>query len=218
MSIIPKNMYSYDKCLELSLKKDGYALYQLGLFYLNNNEDKSNNEKIFDSFAKSAKQNCKEGINALANCLYFGSVCEKDINKALEYYEKSRQLGYLKATYNLGIHYHNQESYDNKLKGYEYLLEAFNAGSHYPLYRLGKVFEKGILNHIDIDFDKALIYFESAAQHNDQLAIKLLGNYYYFGIHPIKKDKPKSMEYYNQLEKVSKAIERRVKDFNCQKY
>lgn len=80
---------------------DPYNAYLLGEKYLKEN-------KLLlarKCFEIAAEKNSPDAINAIGDGYYAGDIYKKDIKKALFYYQKAGEMGFLKAQFNVGCIY-----------------------------------------------------------------------------------------------------------------
>ena len=61
-----------------------------------------NYQKAFHWYQEAAKDGLEVAITAMATCYEFGRGIEKDSQKALEYYLKAANMGYMNAQFCLG--------------------------------------------------------------------------------------------------------------------
>lgn len=89
----------YNKAVKLFMmskeKENPLAYICLGLAYLEGNGvEKRNRKKAYDCFKKAHELGEPIGTYRLANCYYIGIGVEKNLLKALNYYEKAIKWGY----------------------------------------------------------------------------------------------------------------------------
>lgn len=98
----PEMVKSY---LWASAERNADAAYNLGMLYLSDGYFKKN-VKIAEYFIKKASSmGDKRAIKALGDGYYSGDIVEADVNRAIQYYEKSGHLGYGPAQYSAGVVY-----------------------------------------------------------------------------------------------------------------
>jgi TPR repeat protein len=88
----------FDEAYRLSGNCDGY--FELGKSYISNN-DVQLKKKALHYFTTAAENNHPQSINALGILHLEGKVVNKDIELAKSFFERSSQLGYLRANINL---------------------------------------------------------------------------------------------------------------------
>ena len=84
-------------------KPSADAAFILGSLYLDEITVKKNLEKADYYITLAANLNHSGAINSIGDGYYTGDIREKDIQKALVYYEKSAKLGYGPAQFNAGV-------------------------------------------------------------------------------------------------------------------
>ncbi len=212
-SNIPKPIYSLGKSLLLSKENDGFAYYQLGLYYLEYFKDGLDKKKAFASFAKSSELNCADGINALGASYLKGTGCIKDIDKSIELIEKAAEMGCVNAMFNVAIKCYNKKTTEGQYKAFNLFKKCYQKDDYESLSYLGRIYQKGILGFIDINFDNAIKHFELGVKYNDDKSIEALATFYFFGTHPIQEDKEKGIALYKKIKNISHSNLRIIGDY-----
>ena len=145
----------YKKAIDLG---DEGSIYYLALLY----DDKKNYEKSFELFKKASEVKDKEvkrkGLYSVGIFYYLGDVVNKDYKKAVEYFEKSAELGLSDAYNYLGIAYEYGEGVKkNYAKAFFNYKKAAELKNMYGLYRRRQVNEKmDILQPLPLNFRQQL--------------------------------------------------------------
>ena len=115
---------------------------------------------------------------------FFSASSLLNINKAIEWYEKSSELGYLSSTYRLACFYYSGEGvvqdFDRAFSYYSKVAESDGSCKDLARLHLGKCYYLG--RGIDCDYVKARELFEEAARNNDLEAMYYLGEVYRLGL------------------------------------
>ncbi|KAL7720403.1 hypothetical protein QTN25_002440 [Entamoeba marina] len=139
------------------------------------------------------KTNNPKAYNELGNIYYDGIIIEKDIKKAIEYYENAGNQNDVDALNNLGKIYQDGDGVQKDIKkAIEYYEKAANQNFSYALFNLGILYRDG--DGVKKDIKKSIEYFEKAANKNDLDALYELGNIYYEG-DGVQRDIKKGIEY-----------------------
>lgn len=167
------------------------AQYQLGLLYLQGDEDtKKDEQKAFELFKSAAMQN-HEKAQLFVAMMYDDAIgVEKDEDKALEYYKLSSENGDHRASFNLGMRYLDGEKVNADHKqsikyfglsarqGNEDATDMLNGFYEIFTTKLNKKFPKDTTlnkNSQEALYDLAMIYFHGDGVDKDKdKAIALL--------------------------------------------
>lgn len=117
----------------------------------------------FDIWLSLAQKGNANAQNCVAVSYQKGEGVEKDIKKAVFWFEKSASQGYGKACGNLARHYYDGDGVEqNYEKAVELYKQAAKQGARVSQYRLGccYYFGKGVTQ----DYEKARIWFHAAAE------------------------------------------------------
>ena len=157
------NEYIADKFKELIKEKNQDAILFLGLYYLENN-----NEKMAEKYLlQSAKTKNVYAYNYLS---YYYSKLD-DMDKELKYTKLSALADNSYGYYKLGVRMFGED----KEKGKEYLLKAIGKGNMDALYYLGKYYYLFEKNNAPM-MKKCLKMGIKLSQHKE--SIEYLVNYY----------------------------------------
>lgn len=102
-----------------------------------------------------------------------GLGVEKDVDIALELYEKGTAFSQLGCLYNLGIYYVKQGDY---VTAKDYFEEAVESGLPLGYYGLGYIYAMGS-EDVDVDLDKAYELFDKAVETGDIEAMYNAGKF-----------------------------------------
>ena len=173
-----------------------YADYELAKMYRdrvgtapNADEAEQHFEAAFQGFWQMERQSRDDKLQyRLGQMLYTGTGTEKDVDKALCYFEKSARPGNVHAQYMLGKNYLDADSgHFNAEKAIRWLTKSADNGNALAQYALGKLFRDG--NHVEKDISKAIALFTLAAEQDNSYAAYALGKLYLQG-----DDIPKDMK------------------------
>ena len=158
-------------------------LNEIGVCYYNGDEKLGiavNKEKAYEIFSYSAKHNGSLSIGNAGVCCLNGFGTEKDIPKAIEWFEKGTRIGIEKCVQNLEGLY--QEQYSDGGERFVSFLEEVSKNKFYyedrefvfPLLKLHFCYRDG--TYVKQDIKKANEYLESAVklQHPRSCALKAL--------------------------------------------
>lgn len=142
-----------DKAISILIeaKKNGHAPSRLflGMLYQNGSHVEKDEVKAFELFKSLAEEGFYESY--LANCYLTGKGCEKDYQKALEYYLVAAKKKDDEAFYQLGCIYdYGLGVEENKEKANEFYMKAMDnhADAAYNL-ALSYIYGEGIDKNID---------------------------------------------------------------------
>lgn len=135
----------------------------------------SNDKIVFRGFDILAKSNEIIGLFALGYFYQNGLFVDKDIQKSIEYYQKSADLGDYQSMYNLAIIYgfNSDEQFLNKEKSEELLNECLLKKSDSDVFLL-----LGRLNKEKKDYFIAEKMFKQASSLNNDQAMYEIGILY----------------------------------------
>lgn len=126
-------------------------------------------------------------------------ILQKDLNKALTYFQRSSEQGYNPASYFLGnIYYYNIAPWDYKTAFHFYKKSVAQGNPNLPLW-LGHIYEQGIEHQECIIYPslkKAVFFYKKAASLRNPEAYYALGNLYLHGDENHADDVEQAMAYY----------------------
>ena len=110
--------------------------------------------------------------------IYFsGQGVEQDYAKALEWFEKSADLGYSAAMNGIGYMYHYGEGVEQDFtKALEWLEKSADLGDSTAMINIASMYENG--EGVEQDFTKAIEWYEKSADLDNTDAMGSLGIYY----------------------------------------
>ena len=181
----------YKKAIDLG--NEG-SIYYLALLY----DDKKNYEKSFELFKKASEVKDKEvkrkGLYSVGTFYYLGDVVNKDYKKAVEYFEKSAELGLSDAYNYLGIAYEYGEGVKkNYAKAFFNYNKAAELKNMYGLYNVARCYEFGLA--IKKNINEAIKYYILSGKHGYSKAYYILSVIYKDGENGIKKDYDIAFDY-----------------------
>ena len=193
------DLTNFNCLLQRSLKNDDFAsisYYMLGCIYMLSNGKNKDIKKANEMFRQSFLLFKKKGNEVdLIYFYYFGLGTKKNYKKVLQICLKNERD--VDCQFILGELYYNgfgvKKDYKEAKKWYE---KAAKQGDEQAFIGLGKMFYFGKEN--DIDYHKAIQYFEHAKlKDSSGEAYYYLGNCYYHGL-GIKANWHKAKEYYER--------------------
>ena len=146
---------------------DSQQFVDEGVAYLYGADGKEQDSaKAFELFKQAADLGNHDGIKYIAYCYSSGDGVERDVNKALEYYEMYLEKWDEAWAYEaVGNIYFLGEGIDKDpvkaLEYYEISYKKGNTNSPNLCYRIGQLYEKG--EGVKLDIDKAKEYYRLGA-------------------------------------------------------
>ena len=213
-----------------------YAMYSIAQMY-SKGEYVAANEETAQKYYKKAlsgflelesKDQADENLFYKIGSMYKNGLgIATDIDKAIDYFQRSAKLGNRNAKRILALEYISGERLERDIeKGLAMLIECADSGDTFSCYKLGNLYLKGEI--INQDPDKAEKYLLSAADNEfthyalgklylqkekydiekaisyfeksvekNMWASYQLGRLYLFGADDLEKDKEKAMQYLN---------------------
>ncbi len=149
---------------------------------------------------KEIIKNANDGITADQNRLGVmyenGDYVEKDLAKAIDWYEKAAEKNNAWGLYNLGEKYYEGTYFNqNYVKAHELYIKAANQNHSNAQNKLGIIYDNGY--GVEIDSIEAFKWFEKAACNGFHWAQSNLANMYYNGV-GTEKDYQKAYELYKK--------------------
>lgn len=168
-----------------------YLQYQIGMMYFKGLGTSIDNQKAAEYFEKSAELGNQYAKRLLAFEYISGKKFEQDIEQGISLLTECADSGDVFSCYKLGNLYLKCEIVIQDLnKAEKYLLSAED--NEFTQYALGKIY----LQKEKYDIQKAISYFEKSADKNMWSSYQL-GRLYLFGADELKKDKEKSIQFFN---------------------
>ncbi|MBR4666045.1 MAG: sel1 repeat family protein, partial [Lentisphaeria bacterium] len=123
---------------------------------------------------EAVKKNNPEAQYRLGCCYYFAdSGLPKDLKKAFEWFKKSSDQGFVKATYNLGFFYLNGWGTEKNLELMKKCFFEAAKKDHIPaVATVGELYQKGI--GVEQNLTTAYRYYAKAAASQNKMAIEQL--------------------------------------------
>ena len=193
----------YSKALEYLEKAafDNHASsnYMVGNIFIRGlvgTKSKEELEKGYSFLIKAFELGNIAAANLIGNMYYEGIYpLDRNIEKAVEYYEKAADANYVFAINNLGKVAYQKGDIS---KAYDYYLKSANLGESWACNKIGEAYRTGIL---ELDMQKAYDYYNKALDCNHRVlcyfAYYNLAKYYYLnGYETIPADKDRAIEYF----------------------
>ena len=173
--------------------------------------------KALSAYKDLASENDPRAMHELGLIYFKGDGIAKNINLAVEYFQKASDLGNLESTYLLGkIYLSNQTQYHDPKKAYNAFVEAANNNHGKSQLMIGKFLLLGEI--VPKDYEKSLHYFKLASKQKEYDANCYIAYMYASGTgvfpnfgraHTFAKD---------QYKKGNKLCMKVWKDYNLGKY
>ena len=181
----------YKKAIDLGNED---AIYDLASLY----DDRGDYEKSFTLFKEASESKDvivkKRGLYSVGTFYYLGDVVNKDYKKAVEYFNKSAELGYSNAYNKLGIMYEDgigvKKNYVKALFNYKKAAELKNM---YGIYNVARCYDYSI--GVKQDINKAIKYYNLSGDLGYSQSYYNLSVIYKTGIGGIKKDYDLAVNY-----------------------
>lgn len=200
---------NYKKCynyyLKAAKKNHPKACWMVSNLMLTNRVEYNFN-LAWEYLNKAIEMGSIAALNTMGNCYKKGLTPdkEKDKEKALEYYIKASEYGYVYAFNNIGLIYEEENNIEEALKYFKISADLFNS---WALNKVGEYYRK------NNDLKKAYYYYKKAIEcpinERDKNAYYNLAKYYYsVGNNElkIKKDKEKAEKYFKLSKKDTFSI------------
>ena len=193
----------YEKALESSPSFEGEVnLDKAEIYLLMGENEKAENclKEAFDYFSKSAELGNISSMYELGNLYSEGKGCEKDIDKALSFYEEAALGNHTDSMIETALIYYAKGSEDesNYKNAYYYFNKALFSDSPLPDYYLGLMNENGF--YVQKDLTKAKEYYLLAGYKGLNDSFTHLGNIYFE-----EGDLTNAIENYNKVWKENAA-------------
>lgn len=151
-----------------------YAAYTLGKALLDGDYLEQNIQEAIELLKLSADKGFPNAQYLIGKLLYQGEQMPQDINKAVEYLEKASSVGNPYAAYLAGKILLTEDDIKDAWKAIRYFEIAAKAGNDFAEYQLGKLYLYG--RDVERDYDEAMEYLHSAADHGNVYASQLLNS------------------------------------------
>lgn len=126
---------------------DPYALFDLGVRYLDGNDVEKDLEKAFDYFLEAAKGNVPVAQYNVGQCYEQGLGVRQNFSEALRWYEIAAENGDNDALTNLGIYYYNgwgcEVNYEKAVACWTNVFLSNFAGAAKAIFNLGICYRDG---------------------------------------------------------------------------
>ena len=149
-----------------------YAKYTLGKAYLEGQPLLQDIPEALRLLTESADSGFAPAQYQLGKLLHQGEVMPQDLERAIEYLERAAAQENPFAAYLAGKILLTEEAVKDVHRATKNFEIAAENGNHFAEYQLGKLYLYG--REIDRDYDKAMEYLTSAAEHGNQYAAQLL--------------------------------------------
>ncbi len=207
----PPLKYSFEEAEKLAEKNDGYALFELFIYYCFGIDRKIDLNKSLEYIKKSAKSNCGAGVNALGILYNKGWGVLKDEAKAVEHFKKANELGYMNGTYNYaGILIRSGDSSD-QYEAFKCYLKCVDEDTDEIFFNIGKCYILGIEGFLKKDRKKGLEYLNKGAEKEEPKTLAFLVSAYGKGICGFEKNIKLSKEYYLKIKNPSNYMMKMMK-------
>lgn len=171
------------------------AAVKLAKLYLN----KGLYELAIKFYSIAASNNDPLANYQLAHIYLDGVGIPVEKAKGLTYMKKSADLGYVDAEYEYGLSLYNEKNFD---QSFSYLIKASEANNILAMPYAGLMLVYGV--GVDEDQTKGLNLLQKAANKDNPLANRFLGDIYYDGSKTVK-DYEKAFGYYKKGSKLVDA-------------
>lgn len=152
------------------------ACLTLGYMYLyGENGVERDEKKAFRYYSMAAAQEDKIAVNNLGSLYYSGIGTEKNVNKAVEMFDKAARLGNGEAAINLAFIYLTSSSNISNQRIFELLQQAANTGNITAQYMVGYSYYRGFA--VQKNYKKAFDLIKQAAVSFDEAQYELAQRY-----------------------------------------
>lgn len=182
MTETPESVYTVIKRLSEKPNVEGEILHMLAQYYRDGIVVEKDIDKSIDLLKLSADKGCSYAINDLGVIYEFGKFgVQKDINKAIAYFEKGVLQGDTNCMLELGfLLEQSEDSPHNYERAFELYLQAANLNNPGAINNVGTCYKKGI--GTEQNTEKALACYAKAAELGSSEAYWNLYLYYMDGI------------------------------------
>ena len=155
-----------------SAQNNRYAKYTLGKNLLNGELFLQNISESIKLITESAESCFAPAQYLLGKLLYRGEVIPRDLEKSIDYLEKAAAQKNPYAAYLAGKLRLTENAVKDIRKAIRNFEIAAENGNDYAEYQLGKIYLFG--KYVNRDYDKAIVYLTSSAEHGNQYGAQLL--------------------------------------------
>ena len=157
----------------------------------------SDKAKAFEAYKKAAEIGNAEAQNWVGKYYLYGwGDCEKDHDKAMEWFRKSAEQMFASGVYNVGLCY--DEGYGvqkDEREAMKWYTKAAQQGLPLGQFELGQHYRKG--RGVEKDPEEAVRWYEKAAEQGQEDAMGLLGDCYYHGW-GVEEDNDEAVKWYRR--------------------
>lgn len=151
-----------------------YAAYTLGKALLDGDPIPQNTQEAIELLKFSADKGFPNAEYLIGKFLYRGEIIPQDIPSAVDYLEKASGQKNSYAAYLAGKILLTEETVRDVRRAIAHFEIAAKEGNDYAEYQLGKLYLYG--RDVERDYDKAMEYLRSAADHGNVYASQLLNS------------------------------------------
>ena len=155
-----------------SAQGNRYAKYTLGKNLLDGELFLQNIHEAITLITESADNGFAPAQYLIGKLLYKGEVIPQDLERVIDYLEKAAGQKNPYAAYLAGKIRLTENAVKDIGKAIRNFEIASESGNNYAEYQLGKLYLYG--REVDRDYEKAMEYLTSAAEHGNQYAAQLL--------------------------------------------
>ncbi|MCR5385274.1 MAG: toll/interleukin-1 receptor domain-containing protein [Saccharofermentans sp.] len=194
----------YDKAAR---KGYGYAMACIGdMYYLGEYgqvDGKINYDEASNWYEKAAKNGYAGAYASLGDMYLYGKGVDKDIDIALEKYQKGIDMGNTTAMVKLGYYYDLVVETPNYPEAIKWYMKAVNGGDTTAMTLVGLLYEYG--DGVSQDYQEAAKFYRMAAGEGYTNASYHLGEFYYYGYLSDDKKTPDYEKAYKYFKKASES-------------
>lgn len=164
MGVWPEKVFYIIKKMTEKEDADGEAFHMLSQYYANGTVVDENTQETLRLLEIAAGKKVSDACYNLGVAYEYGKFdIKKDINKAVEYYEKGVALEDADCMINLGVILETSKEYPNdKKRAFELYKKAAEKEKSFAYNNLGTCYKRGI--GTEVDKDKALENYTKAAK------------------------------------------------------
>lgn len=178
MGVWPEKVFTIIKNMTEKADADGEAFYMLSQYYANGTVVDENGQETVRLLEIAVEKKVADACYNLGVAYEYGKFAvEKNINKAVEYYEQGVALDAPDCMVNLGCILEASKEYPNdKKRAFELYSKAAEHEKSYAYNNLGTCYKRGI--GTEVDKEKALDCYTKAAEMGSMEAYWNLYTYY----------------------------------------